>query len=439
MALGDTLNNPLGSAPVNKARQSTIQQALINQQITPQEFLQASRVANPGRGASIAGAFAGGQIDPGEFMAANRMYGNPGLSSASRAVAGSGMADDVVKQILNTGTAAQAGPIARSVGGGIGSAAMTAANTAGLVAPLVQSGAAGGAAGAAANVVDDVAAATAGKQGFMSRLFGGGGKLAPAGVLKTALPALGGYLGGQFLGGQDIGGEGSMADRILPGAATGAGIGASVGMLGGPFAGLSVPVGAAIGGAAGGIWGALTGDSSNKEQRMDKAYTGLTTTIQQLGTTYGLSEANMQNVMLEFDAAAQIMLQQGDEDGFKALVDQMEVALPQAMLSYRMEQEQERKQNERMMGIQAQFAPMLNSIVDRSAINSGVAYSQALKAADTLKQSDPGLAALISSNAASSRSNQDALMAAYVQQMAIVPTEQTFAEQQILAANTQPL
>lgn len=297
---------------------------------------------------------------------------------------------------------------------------------------------------AATNVADDIvaqaasaavpaeaaAASTAARSGILGRLGLGAGALGKGNLLKGGAYAIGGQIAGSMAGGLDLGGEGSAVDRSVSPALAGAGAGAAIGSFIAP--GLGTAIGAGVGAVGGGLYGYFTGDKTNKADRLQSSYTGMRDTIQELGATYGLSPDTMANLMLEFEAGAQINLQQEDEDGMKAFIAQLETTLPQTMLQYRMQQEAESKQNARIMGLQKEFAPIFSSIIDRSAINSNVAYEQALHAGDALAQTNPQLAALVTSNAASSRSNQDALMAAYAAQISTVPTAQSMQEQALL-------
>lgn len=304
-------------------------------------------------------------------------------------------------------------------------------NATGAVDDVVaQASRAGGLRSIAPLVADDFAiaagATAAGRGGLMGRLAGAGGK---AGLLKSVGLPLAGQVGGGMIQDLNLGGEGSDLDRTLGTAVKGAGIGAGIGSVV-PLVGTGI--GAGVGAAAGGLYGYFTGDKTNKAERLTSSYQGMKETINELGTMYGLSPETMTNVLLEFDAAAQINLQQEDEDGMKNLIATLETTLPQTMLQYRLQEEAERKTNDRMMTMQKDFAPIFQSILGRSAANADVAYAQALKAGDTLAQTNPQLGALISSNAASSRSNQDSLMAAYAAQISTVPSMQNMQEQAIL-------
>lgn len=339
------------------------------------------------RGATTGGALRQlGQIaDPGSVIPSANVLGN------------SGQAMGIASQVPQYGL-----PSVEAAGGGIVQQA-----TAATAAPLMGAEAATGA-GAGVIPAAEGAALGGAAGGKLAGLFAN--PMARAAGLAAA-----GYYGGKVLGPMNIGGEGSAFDRTASPALVGAGTGAAIGSI---VPGVGTAIGAGVGALAGGLYGYFGGDKTTKAERLDSAYTGMKDTITQLGTTYGLSPSTMQNVLLEFDATAQIMKDQGDEKGFKAYVDNLGTTLPQTLLQYRLQDEADKKQNDRLMALQSQFAPMFQGIIDNSAINSNVAYTQALAASDKLAASNPQLAALISSNAASSRSNQDALMAAYASQIA---------------------
>lgn len=413
MLLGDAASQAPGSR--------ALMTALGAGNITSDEYKALANITPRNTNAAVRGLVAG-QVTPGEFLQTQRMVGNPGMTAANASI---GASDDLISQAL-----ARSAPAA-STGGGVARAA----------APLADDFI--GALGAVAPSV----ATTPATGGFLSRLMGqgaaaragGGGLLKAGGIGRAGLYGVGGMLAGGAVDNLNLGGEGSNWDNGLSDAITAGGIGAGIGSMIAP--GLGTAIGGGLGLAAGGLWGIVKGDKTNKEGRINDAYTGTRDIIQSLGAQYGLDNSMLQNIMLEFDASAQIMMQQGDEEGLKALVDQMEVNLPGTLLSYRMEQEATKKQNERIMGIQQQFAPIFNSIQARSGMNNQVAYEQALVAADTLSASNPMLADLVRNNAASSRASADNLMAAYASQTAIGMAQglEGQAAAAAFADNTQPV
>jgi hypothetical protein len=270
----------------------------------------------------------------------------------------------------------------------------------------------------------------------MARLRGGlTPNLTRGSMLRAAGYAGAGLMGRGLVDQMNIGGEGSSWDNMLAGGTAGLGIGAAIGSV---IPGIGTGVGAGAGLVVGAALEGLFGDKSNKEGRMQEAYDRTSGVIQDLGNRFGLNEEYMANIMLSYEAQAQMMMEAGDEAGLKALTEQMKVGLADTMLQYRLEQEMERKQQDRMLAIQNQFAPIFSSIIDRSAVNSEAAYGQALTAADNLAASNPQLAELVRMNAANSRSSMDAMMAAYASQAAIGMTG-SLEEQYAVQANTQPI
>lgn len=385
-----------------------LQQAALNQAPVAGGGLSAASIRNQllaqaaqasGGGGALRGAFPVSTIDPSIIA---------------------GAADDAA--LLTAGLNGGGHSVPKFRTPKLGPAMPTVASAAGQVDDVI--------AGAGDDIVKQVATGGS-KTGLMSKLMPGLGVMSKGRIAGGVGLGIAGTLGSSMVDSADIGGENSGWDRFLPGAITG---GAGAGGLALAL-GASGPVGwaAAGAGAAGfGLYSLLTGEKDTKEERINGAYNGMKETIGTLAAQYGLSGDTLANVMLEFDAAAQINLQQGDEDGMKALIGQLETTLPSTLLQYRIQQETERKNSERIMGLQKEFAPIFQSIFDRAGINSGVAYQQALHAGDALQATNPELAALVRSNAASSRSNSDALMAAYAAQIATVPTPQSMQEQAIL-------
>lgn len=460
-----------------------LQQAFNTGAITADELAQ--QMTRPSSMSAQVRAMVGGQMTPGEFTASQGMAPNSLISQMSDDLARASSARSPLA--LGPGRALNAIPLgpagapggfagALNAGGGAGQlvASQFGGRTGGTTvipggtttagtraggplalgpgASLADDAARAGtglvddAARAAVGLTDDAmaaygnayaaglgtAGANTGKLGFMARLKGGVG-------LKSGLVGAGlgmaGLMGSGMVDQMNLGGEGSTLDNYLTGGIGGAGVGAGIGSMFGPM-------GTAIGGAggffAGGIYKALTGDTSNKEERITKAYTGMTSVIQDLGTQYGLNSETMQNVMLEYDAAARIMMENGDEEGLKQLAEMMQTSLPSTLMQYRMEQEQEKRQTERMLAIQTQFAPIFQSIVGRSGLNAEAAYTMALDSADSLAQTNPQLASLVRSNAANTRSSADATMAAYASQAALGMSG-NIEEQMAVAQNTMPV
>lgn len=353
----------------------SLAQQLIAQAPQAAQAGGALRVLDPGMVIGAANAVGNADQNAARIVNANRGisgWTNPAAAAPQSVQAATGVVDDIVAQTAR--------PAARVAGGGFNPMARTAASS---VIPQAAS------------------------KWFKSPA----GK---AGWLKASAPAIAGQFIGGAVQGMDIGGEGSDVDRMLGTAIKGAGAGAAIGSV---VPVLGTAAGAGLGAAGGAAWGYFTGDKTNKADRIDAAYNGMTDVIRDLGQTYGISPSSMQNVMLQFDAAASIMKQQGDEAGLKALVDNMETTLPSMLMQTRIQEETERKQNERVMQLQSQFSGMFSGILGRQAQNSEVAYSQALHAADSLAKSNPQLADLVRMNAGYSRTSDDALMAAYAAQI----------------------
>jgi len=365
-------------------------------------------------------AFAGGQMTPDEFMQSQRMATNPNLPRAAM-----GATDDLLTQALARNAPMQ------------GPALPSAAANAARVAPslMSQASALGGLPGGGPAFAPTPAPAP-GAGGFMARLRGmTKPKFGAGALMRAGMFAGGGLMGRGLVDSMDIGGEGSGLDNALAGGTAGAGIGAAVGSV---VPGLGSAVGAGVGFVGGALLESMIGDKTNKADRIESMYDGSRSVITDLGQTYGLSQSTLDNLLMEFDISASLMRENGDEDGLKALVTQLQTSLPSTLMEYRMQDEMERKQNERMLSIQTQFAPIFEGIIGRSAANSGIAYEQALVAADTLGQSNPQLAALVRSNAANTQSSSDAMMAAYASQAALGMSG-GLEEQMMLAANTQPV
>jgi len=387
--------------------------------------------------------YAGGAIDA--LNAANNAD-MPGIIANQRAIRSNPVINAMTQDAINNPTPLTRPFAGRAAGSGArtiaSSVAPTAAATNGTVANAARVAATnsaddliaqfGGALGATGNAVTQT-----GVRGAAPGLFGKIGMQAwkNPGMLKLAAPGVVGTLAGGLLAGQDIGGENSGFDRSVSPALSMAGLGAGIGMGFGP---IGAAVGGGLGLAAGGLYGYFTGDKTTKQERMDSAYNGLNETIQTLGSTYGLDSNTMANIMLEFDAGAQIAMSQGDEEALKSFVEMYSQTLPQQLLQYRIQQETERKQNERLMGLQQQFAPIFQSIIGSGQQNAEMAYSQALNSADALAETNPQLAALVRSNAANSRSSSDAMMAAYASQIALGTTT-SLQEQMMLQQNVQPV
>lgn len=278
-----------------------------------------------------------------------------------------------------------------------------------------------------------LAATTGGRLAALGRFGPAAAGLSRGALMRGGIAGTIGYVGGSMVDGFNLGGEGSQLDQIGSNALKGAGLGATLGSI---IPGVGTAVGAGVGAVAGGLYGSLYGDKTNKTDRMNEVYTNMSSTITDLASTYGLTNDATTNLMLEFDATSRIMLEGGDEDAYEAYIDSLATLVPQRMMELRLAQETENRQTQRLMGLQTAFAPMMQGIIDRSAINSGVAYQQALKASDQLAQTNPQLGALIASNAANSQTNSDALMAAYASQIGqVAGTDYEMLAQQALQQN----
>lgn len=165
--------------------------------------------------------------------------------------------------------------------------------------------------------------------------------------------------------------------------------------------------------------------------------------LTQFGDMYGLSDnSSYLDLVRQFDATSKIYESQGDDKGMQEYAQQFTQQLPTILTQLKLQADTEKKaaqeadmRQKRQLAMQAQFAPIFKGIVGTSQAANQSAYDVALHAADTLKSSDPTLAALISSNAASSRSNNDALLAAYAAQIAMtpVPTANLQGQEQVQA------
>lgn len=472
MAIGDIpLPGPVGPRPAQSVQDMLLSQVTpasspnramqiaFDRGLITGEELEASKLARPN---AQVRAFTGGQMTPDEFLQSQRIAANQAMMGQPTRIMGAlpaagqtgtgavsprvaraqsilaGTADD----LASAGARAMGSPLAIGAGLTDDIIMQAAMSSAGMPTPVANASAAGAAGAARPGTVDLSRYGTLGADDFVQA--GDKGKsflsrLKPTvtrgGMLRAAGYAGAGIMGRGIVDNMNIGGEGSNWDNILAGGTAGLGIGAGIGSV---VPGIGTGIGAGVGLLVGGALEGLFGDKSNRESRMTEAYDTTTGLIRELGTQFGLNDEYMSNIMLSYEAQARMMLESGDEEGLKALTEQMKVGLADTMLQYRMEQEMEAKQNERMLAIQQQFAPIFSSIIDRSALNSGVAYSQALVAADNLAASNPQLAELVRMNAANSQSSQDALMAAYASQAALGMAG-NLEEQWAVAANTQPV
>lgn len=440
--VGNTIADAANRATGGKRGLTAAQQAILMQASGTGGAISAPSA----QAAATARAFAGGNMTPEEFIYANKMtpYNLPQFGAGGNVVQNFRPATPM-GAVGSTGVGqAMGNPLPQMNPAATGVGATAAGDSAILKAaglPTASSGAAStamsaeqafGAAGAKELVTKPL--------GKFATMFN---KIPGANFSRASLPGaagafFAGQLGSSIVGGMDIGGENSNVDQSLSGGIEGAGIGGALAL----GLGLSGPVGWAVAGT-GALLGAIFSaqeEGGTTQERMQKTATNTTKTIQELTATYGLSQEDAANIMLQHDAATRLFIQNKDKAGLDAYVQQLSSVLPQQMLQLKQSRDQETSHYKRVMDMQAQFAPMFSSIMGRSAESNTIAYEQAVKAADTLKADNPQLAALIQSSAADSRSNSDALMAAYASQIAMAPSQQEYqnyyAGQQIYNANT---
>lgn len=308
------------------------------------------------------------------------------------------------------------------------------------------SGGAGGLAGEAEALLPEAAggAAALGKWGnIVNKLPFGNAESAALG------PAIGVGIGGQVLGGlidsANIGGQNSNWDKGLTGGIKGLGLGGA----GALALGLTGPVGWSIAGGAaliGAISGIAGGDHQSDADHLRTTYDNVLGNDQKqgvldkLGDTYGLNATDLNNVKLGVQATMDLLRQNGDRKGMDAYVSNLAQTLPQQLLQYKQARDADNQHFARVAAMQAQFAPMFNSIAGQSTAANAVAYQNSVQAADQLQATNPQLASLIKANAGQSQSSSDAMLAAYASQIAIgsanaagsnaTPTAQQITQQQ---------
>lgn len=307
-----------------------------------------------------------------------------------------------------------------------------------------------GAASTAGNAADDLLAQAAGAGGQTGRNVATSGRA--AGAMRTAstaatvvenAPKMGqmfanvtkgtlmrgagvagvGYALSGMLDGMNVGGENSNVDQGISGGVLGASIGA-----GGAIAlGLGTgPVGwAALGGAAlfaGGKM--LFGDNRTSAQQMTEATDKTRSTIQELGSLYGLPADAVSELMMQYDVTTRLYQDNKDKDGLKAYLTGLSSTLPALMLQQKEQADMEAKDQQRyenMLATQAQFAPIFDQALGQAQQASAGAMANANEVSQRIAVSAPNLSNLVRSNAATSNANANRLYAGYAAQMAMGP------------------
>jgi hypothetical protein len=153
--------------------------------------------------------------------------------------------------------------------------------------------------------------------------------------------------------------------------------------------------------------------------------------LAQFGRQYGLSESDpmFRDLANQYLATQQIYQQAGDKEGFQQYSAQFMQQVPQALSQFsqqarqqQLAQQQAEDRFARVMALQSQFAPIYSAIADKTAASNQAMYEQSLRSADNLASADPRLAEAIKVNASATRSSNDALLAAYANQIAMTPT-----------------
>jgi hypothetical protein len=278
--------------------------------------------------------------------------------------------------------------------------------------------------GSAANATATSTAATkVGARGLLngqglSKLFSG---VTRQGMMKGAGVAGTGYMLSGLVDGMDIGGENGVVDRAGSAGILGGGLAA-----GGAIA-LGIPQVAAA--AAGGAilfggYKALWGEKRTTPEQMADTSAEMRDTIESVGSMYGLEGTDMEDIMMQFDASTQIMIQQNDKAGMKAYMTGLTNQLPAMMLQQKSAADakgEETNRYERMMQMQAQFAPMFERQMDTANQSSERAYQQQMSVSDVLTDRQPQLAQLVRSSAANDNAAQSRLMTAYARQVSLGP------------------
>lgn len=347
----------------------------------------------------------------------------PGPVQATYARAAGSAADDIAGQALGAGNRANAAARGASAAAGTagtspiaGSAARSATGAASKIAGTVP-------ASAADAYMTSTAATKVGARGLLngqglSKLFAG----VTMKGLGQGLGAAGtGYMLSGLVDNLDIGGENGVVDRAGSAGILGGGLAA-----GGALA-LGIPQVAAA--AAGGAilfggYKALWGEKRTTAEQLTDTSAEMRDTIESVGSMYGLQGTDMEDIMMQFDASTQIMIQQNDKAGMKAYMTGLTNQLPAMMLQSKAAMDAEGEETnryERMMQMQAQFAPMFERQMNTATASSERAYNQRMSVADVLTDRQPQLAQLVKSQAANDNAAQARLMAAYGRQVAMAP------------------
>jgi hypothetical protein len=362
----------------------------------PARVMAGGQQGVPGGGPAALGAGGGEVAIPGAGrIQATHIPSNARGLPAGAARAGAGAADDIAAQALGAG------------------------GRTGAAAKINQAGKAAGGFSRAAN-----AQATANTASGM--LSGGGASKIFANVTRQSMMKGAGVAGtGYMLSGlvdsMDIGGENGVVDRA-----------GSAGILGGSLAAggaiaLGVPhvAAAAAGGAIlFGGYKALFGDDRTTPEQMQDTVNDTKDTITSIASMYGLGPDATEEIMMQFDASTSLMIGQKDKAGLKNYLTGLTNQLPAMMLQQKDQadaQGQEEQRYERMMQMQAQFAPMFERQMQTSNASSERAFNQQMSVSDVLVDRQPQLAALIKTSAANDNAAQGRLMTAYAKQIAMGP------------------
>lgn len=409
-----------------------------------------------GQGEKLAKAFGGGNVTAGEFIRGQGMERNPLLPMYGAQGYGGGLPNTGGQLALPPSIPTPGAPVnvipgsGEVITGGVSRAAPSVlASEVPLAEQILAQGAqgAGAATTAASTLTSEAAPVIAG--GEEAILAGAGGNalktgllsgLSKGSVIKGAGVGIAAQIISGLVGSQNFGGENSNLDQALTGGIQGAGIGGGLALA----LGASGPVGWAA--AAGGflldaVFSAQE-EGGTTEERMQKSVTKTTNTIQQMGQQYGLDPSDMADILLQHNATTQLFLNNKDKKGLDAYLSQLPTALPAMMVQYKQQRDQEAQHNQRVMAMQGAFAPIFNSIAQRSSQDNQVAYQNAVYAADQLATTNPQLASLIKANASTANQSSDAIMAAYAAQLATAPnqldSQQYYQGQNLLQQYTMP-
>lgn len=152
--------------------------------------------------------------------------------------------------------------------------------------------------------------------------------------------------------------------------------------------------------------------------------------LHQFGTQYNvIDDPTFRDLANQYLATQQIYQQAGDKEGFQQYSAQFIQQVPQILgqISQQKRQQEAAQQMaaerfDRVMALQADFAPIFTAVADKTAASNQAMYEQSLISAERLAAADPRLAEAIKVNAAATRTSNDSLLAAYANQIAMTPS-----------------